>query len=260
MESVYKEEFRLSAGEANAEGEMSIPVLFNKIIEIATTHANSLGIGNPEMTHLSMGWVLSRVVFEASAYPKVNERFSISTWVESWNRHFSVRNFRLDSADGKALIYVRSVWMVLNMETRENAGLGHLMLPEDMISGQTVPVSPQKKHRAIVPSSAAATEGGLYAQEETYHTFRYCDLDYYRHVNTVRYVVLILNQFTLDEMDQNIVGRFEISFLKEGKYGKKMRLLKAEDGMSAWALSFSDMADAACQPIVFARVGLVSRR
>lgn len=259
MEAVYKEEFQLSAGEANAEGEMSIPVLFNKIIEIATTHANALGIGNPAMAHLRMGWVLSRVTFEASAYPKVNEKFSISTWVESWNRHFSVRNFRLDSAGGEALIYVRSVWMVLNMETRENAGLAHLSLPDSSVSGRIVPIEPQKKHRTILPEAAGDGKSLIACEEESYHTFKYCDLDFYRHVNTVRYVVLILNQFSLEEMDNNIVGRFEISFLKEGKYGKEMRILKAEDGLSTWALSFSEATDQAAQPIVFARVSLKDR-
>lgn len=55
----FSRSFFLSAGEVNAEGEMSLPLLVSKIIDIATAHANSLGIGNPSMAAMNRGWVLS---------------------------------------------------------------------------------------------------------------------------------------------------------------------------------------------------------
>ena len=44
--------FFLSANDTNAQAEMSLPVLTSKIIDIATAHAKSLGIGNPAMESL----------------------------------------------------------------------------------------------------------------------------------------------------------------------------------------------------------------
>jgi len=64
MKQEYTESHFLSAGEVNAEGEMSLPILASKIIDIATAHANSLGIGNPDMPDTDMGWVLSRLTVE----------------------------------------------------------------------------------------------------------------------------------------------------------------------------------------------------
>ena len=114
MESIYKEIFFLSAGEANAEQEMSLPILVAKLIDIATTHANSLGIGNPSMLEIHAGWVLSRLTVEMDSYPKVNDDYVISTWVESFNRHFSERAFSISSPNGKIYGYARSVWMVMD--------------------------------------------------------------------------------------------------------------------------------------------------
>ena len=243
MEKVFSQSFYLSAGETNAEQEISLALLTSKIIDIATAHANSLGIGNPSMESLGCGWVLSRIAIEMERYPRVNETYTLSTWVEGWNRHFSVRNFKISDSKGEAYGYAISVWMVLNTSTRENAGLSHLHMNPEMISGETVPIGKFGRHPAIVPmpeakeKTAEAEEkemprGAVRATEPAKsYVFQYADLDFYRHVNTVRYVTLLLNQFTLDEMDTTQVRRLEMAFMREGRYGETVSLLRADDGL-----------------------------
>ena len=72
MEKKISETYFLSAGDTNANGELSLLVLTSKIIDIATSHANSLGIGNPAMEHLGAGWILARLTIEIKKYPKAN--------------------------------------------------------------------------------------------------------------------------------------------------------------------------------------------
>ena len=48
---------------------MSVPVLVSKIIDVATAHANALGIGNPSMVEMRAGWILSRVSVEMVRWP-----------------------------------------------------------------------------------------------------------------------------------------------------------------------------------------------
>lgn len=222
--------FFLSASECNAQGELSLPVLTEKIIDIATDHANSLGIGNPAMEHLGFGWVLSRLAIEMTRYPKVNEKYSITTWIESFNRHFSVRNFEITDGEGSPIGYATSVWMVLNWHTRENAGTSHLNLDASLITGRTAPIAKFGKHAPVSP------EEGFVAGERK---FAYTDLDFYRHVNTVRYVAMILDSFSLEQMDDTFVKRIELAFMREGKYGEFVRLMRKDDELqtSFW---FSD--------------------
>ena len=85
----YTRVFFNSANESNPEQELAITVLVSNLIEIATAHANEIGIGNPSMAHLSAGWVLSRIAIDMEAYPPCNSNYQITTWIESWNRHFS---------------------------------------------------------------------------------------------------------------------------------------------------------------------------
>ena len=169
MTSQFSQTFFLSAGEVNAEGRLSLPLLTAKIIDIATAHANSLGIGNPAMSHLGCGWVLSRLTIEMTHYPAVNNIYTLSTWIEGWNRHFSTRCFRVDDAEGNPLGYARSIWMVMNTVTRDNAGLSHLTLPDGMIPDLPCPIERQAKHTTVPPEMI-----------DRHYTFRYTDIDYYR--------------------------------------------------------------------------------
>lgn len=247
MNVEFTQTFFLSAGETNAEQEMSLPLLTSKIIDIATAHANSLGIGNPAMESRGCGWVLSRIAIDMQRYPHVNESYSLTTWVESWNRHFSVRNFMISDGRGNPMGYATSVWMVLDIKTRENAGLSHLSLSPDMIINKPCPIRRMGKHLSIVPQEYDKKEelprGVIRATAPAIdYTFKYCDLDFYRHVNTVRYVSMLLNQYTLDEMDETQVGRLELSFMRESRYGESVKLLRSDNGFQT-SFALSDASD-----------------
>lgn len=245
MKSEYSEIYFLSANETNPEGEMALQVLVSKLIDIATAHANSLGIGNPDMPDPDMGWVLSRLSVEMTSYPRVNDTIRITTWVESFNRHFSQRAFAIEDEEGKVYGYARSIWMVLNTKTRANAGLGQLQFDQALISGRECPIPKQAKHEKIECETAAT------------YRFTYCDIDAYRHVNTVRYVQLLLNQKGLPVYDANRVSRLELSFLHEARYDETIRIHSSgsADGMTAYYLEDADDS----HPILYARIFLTPR-
>lgn len=51
------------------------------------------------------------------------------------------------------------------------------------------------------------------------YTFRYIDTDSNRHVNSVRYIEMLMNNWTLDHYDHHYISRFEIAYIKECLYG-----------------------------------------
>lgn len=216
MQKIYTETFFLSAGEANAQGEMSLPLLVSKFIDIATAHANSLHFGNPDMAEHHAGWVLSRIALRIDVYPKANEKYSISTWVERWTRRFSVRCFMLSDANGQPLGYARSVWFILSTNSHESLPLTIFDFNPELITADKCPTIDTEKHCEID------------APAVSHYTFQYCDLDFYRHVNTVRYVSLLLNQFSLADMDSTTVTQLEMSFMQEGKYGEEVEVRRQD--------------------------------
>lgn len=255
---IYSEEYYLSAGEGNAQQELSLTRLTDILIDIATSHANSLGIGNPVMADRNAGWVLARLTIEMDSYPKVNQYYKVETWVESWNRHFSERAFRISDKEGNVFGFARSVWMVMTTDTHENYGLSHLRLPENAIVAGKCPIERQEKHRPIMRQGTPAAKAALEAtRSDDYYRFKYCDIDFYRHVNTVRYITLLLNQYSMQDMDSNRVGRIELSFMHEGLYGMEIAIRCAATSPRHDSFLLQDTASE--KPLLFARIRLDAR-
>lgn len=255
MKPYIEKTYFLSASDANAEGFISLTSLTSNIIDIATEHANSLGIGNPSMAHMNAGWILSRLTLDLSDFPKVNSDYVLKTWIEDFNRHFSARCFSISAPDGKIYGYCRSIWLVIDALTHKNLGLSHFNMPEELILGEKAPIPMQQKHFPIVKPEEEVSSKSIRATHEPFqYTFQYCDLDFYRHVNTVRYVTLLLNQFSLKEHDETMVSRLELSFLHEASYGMNTQLLRADSQDDPLLSSFQLTDVISGNALLFARV------
>lgn len=204
----FSKTYYLAAGECNPQGELPLTLLMTRIIEVATLHANSWGVGYERLIRDNQVWVLSRVAIEMIEYPKVNTNYKLTTWIEDYNRHFSQRNMRLDDENGKPLGYVRTIWMVIDMNTRASVDIEKLGYIRDNVSDIPCPIEPQSRLRPIEQGHAVD------------YTFGYMDCDFNRHVNTVRYLSLLMNMFDMDCYDHYFIRRMELSFIKETHYGE----------------------------------------
>ncbi len=206
--------YLLTAGESDASGLMPLTLVTERVIEVATEHANALSIGYADLSKKNIGWVLSRLAIEMKRYPHINEHYSLSSWIESYNKHFSERNFVMTSDDtGEILGYMRSVWAAIDMESRTVADLSDFEKDGFPLSDRECPIA-RISRQPKLPDEAT---------EEKY-TFKYCDLDFNRHVNTVRYLALILNHWSLGHFDRNMVERLDLCFHHECFFGEEVAL------------------------------------
>ncbi len=229
-ETEHSRSYFLSAGESNAEGLMPLTLMVERLIEISTEHANSLGIGYAELIKKNIGWVLSRVSLEMYRYPRINETYVLTTWIESYNRFFSERNIAITAPGGEVLGYARTVWVAMDFEKRALANLTQL-------DRRCFPVADLPCPIDRTPSLAPAGEGATAVP----YTFKYCDLDFNRHVNTVRYIELLLNQKSLEHYDAFVAGRFDIHFHHECRYGQTVELrVESADGSDTFDIVTPD--------------------
>lgn len=205
----------LAAGETDAAGLMPVTLMAARAIEVATLHANALGIGYARLVKHHMGWVLARLTIEVDHYPGINSTYSMTTWIDSINRRFSDRCFEMTDADGRVCARIRSVWVAIDTETRTMADLAAID-PESLpLGGRSCPVD-----RCRQPSIAPGAE----CQQQT-RTWAYSDLDFNRHVNTLRYLAAAIDCHSLEFHDANSICRLEASFDHECHYGDTMTLL-----------------------------------
>lgn len=211
---IYRHEFFLTAGECDAEGHMPLTLLTARLIQVATEHANSLGIGYADLIGRGIGWVLSRVSIEIGRMAGINETYTVETWIEGSNRLFSERCFRITGGDGETIAMARTTWAAIDFEKRtpsDLTALGPILHPDNP---PECPVSRQRKPGPLPDD----------ARRETY-TFRYCNLDFNRHVNTVRYIDLILDRWPLEHYDCRSIKRFDIAFHHECRFGETIDIL-----------------------------------
>lgn len=221
-------DYYLAAGECNPQGEMPLTLLMRRIIEVATFHANSWGVGYARLIEDNHVWVLSRVTIEVTRFPRVNENYRLTTWIEDYNRHFSQRNMRLDDADGNPLGYVRTIWMVIDLTTRASVDISQLSYIRENISDLPCPIEPMSRLRPIAEGHAVD------------YTFGYMDCDFNRHVNTVRYLSHLMNLFDMDCYDRYFIHRMEISFIKETHYGETCQMVIDDNDPMDSLMSITD--------------------
>ncbi|MCM1033701.1 MAG: thioesterase [Odoribacter sp.] len=212
----YSREWFLTAGETNARGIMPVTLIAARAIELATLHANALGIGYSNLSEHSMGWVLARLAIEIYRYPGINETYSMTTWIESLNRHFSDRCFEMTDTGGNTLASIRSMWVAIDTQSRSMADLGNLPIG-------SIPIDTTRKcplGRCRQPAIAPGT-----TVETTRYSFKYTDIDFNRHVNTLRYLEAVLNLRPLEFYDSHIITRLEASFDRECHFGDTVELV-----------------------------------
>ena len=65
VQPVYTHSYTVEPAEANAQQELPLPLLVKRILEVATLHAESWGIGYSDLIKQRQVWVLSRQIGRA---------------------------------------------------------------------------------------------------------------------------------------------------------------------------------------------------
>lgn len=223
IDKVFTANYFLTPGECNPQQRMPLTLLINRLIEVATLHANQVGIGYAFLTKEHQTWVLSRVAVEMKRYPGVNENYSISTWISSISRLFSERDFEICGENGEVIGHARTVWAVIDTRSRQVGDISRISWIKELIPDRECPVDKPSRPRAVAqPEDGAELPEGF---SEAKYRFQYTDIDFNRHVNSSRYIELLLNQWSLAYHDANRLTRFEIAYIHEAHYDMDARLL-----------------------------------
>lgn len=150
----------LSAALCDATGHLSMASLETRLIVAATRHADLLGVGYRELAAKGLAWVLSRMSIEMTAMPGILDVFSITTWVESFNRHLSYRNFAIHGADGSPIGYARSLWACIDINLRRTSELGSVPGCETALE---CPIAPIRRVAAPGPDAEVLPGGFTYS-------------------------------------------------------------------------------------------------
>lgn len=195
--------------------KVTLPVICNYMLDAASIHAKERGFGYERMLKDNVTWVLSRLSIEMKEYPAQNQSLIVETWVESVVRLFTQRCFRFIDQNGKVIGYARTIWAVIDINTRRPVDiLSRLPDLSNYINLEMeCPISKMEKISAV--ENVEPTIG---------YTVRYSDIDINKHTNSVKYIEHILNIFGLNFFSEKFICKFEMVYLAEGIFGDKVKL------------------------------------
>ncbi len=190
-------------------GRLSWRFMGNHLLRCASLHAGNWGFGFEDMQRTHHVWVLSRLVVELDEMPKTGEYYAIETWVSRIYRQFTDRLFAVTGPQGRTYGYAFSTWALINMDTRQPLDL--VSLPEDGFTKALIPTDVPIKGpgRIRVKSDVPARKVQTC----------YSDLDINGHVNSIRYIEMMLDLFPKSRYDRARVRRLEVAYCLESYCG-----------------------------------------
>ena len=163
---------------------------------------------------INRSWVLSRLAIEMNEMPQQYTKFNVETWVESAMRFFTSRNFAVIGDDGHTYGYGRSIWAMIDTESRQPTDIFAIddgAINNWIVKDKECPID--KGGRVKMSDNAQ-----LVRTIDTY----YNDVDINGHINSVKYIEHVLDLWPLDWYRDHSIRRFEIAYVAEAHAGDQL--------------------------------------
>lgn len=214
LDKIGEYEFIAEPFHCDFSHQLMLGHLGNSMLNAAGYHSNDRGYGMEYLNTVHRTWVLSRLTIEMDTLPKAYDKFKIATWVEGAMKYFTSRNFTVTSSEGQTLGYGRSIWAMIDTNTRQPVDI--LAVRDGLISEyiETEKPCPIKK------SSRVKIEGES-VLKRTIDTY-YNDVDINGHINSVKYIEHTLDLFDLDFYKEYRLKRCDVAYVAESHQGDKL--------------------------------------
>ncbi|UPS45487.1 thioesterase [Prevotella sp. E15-22] len=222
MEKVGKYQFLAEPFHCDFSGRLFMGHLGNHLLNAADFHSTDRGFGMKYLMTIKRSWVLSRLAIEVNEMPEQYTKFNVETWVENAMRFFTQRNFAVTDDNGKVYGYGRSVWAMIDTDSRQPCDI--LSIKDGAINEwiEAEKPCPIDKGGRVKMSDNAEFVHAI----DTY----YNDVDINGHINSVKYIEHVLDLWSIDWYKAHRIQRFEIAYVAESHAGDKLSFYREETG------------------------------
>ena len=218
MAEITTYNFRIVPQDVDFTLRASASSVISYMLNVAGIDADNKGFGVERLQSNSYTWVLSRLGVEITTQPQQFEDVEIDTWVNEFNRLSSTRNFRMHTGNRHLAAGV-SQWCMINKERRQVVDMALLKVTyERAMVAEPSPIAAPARLRAIEPTTT------------TSRPVVYSDIDFNRHVNTLRYVDMVSDAIPLELIEHNNGMRIDFNFIAEARYGETLTIGTSAEG------------------------------
>ena len=218
MKSVYTIRQRVGASMCDASGRLGLANTFALFQDIASEHAEEIGVGFAAMRERNSFWLTVRTRVRFYRRPALMEPFEASTWAHAPGATRCDRFYRMTAGE-EPLAEGRTEWCVYDIEKGAVRPASEAGFDEDFtFCEDTVLGEPYARfHHNFTDADRACT-----------HAVRPSEVDLGRHMNNVAYLRLLTDSFSLEEQEKLDVEEMEILFCMPCFEGQALDVLRRE--------------------------------
>jgi acyl-ACP thioesterase len=216
MLDIIKEAISVRFGDVDRSNRLTLGAAFGFFQEAALTHADNLGVGFDAFAKAGQGWILSRISVFVENRPSYGETITVESWPRGYEKLFALRDYAIRDNSGKIIARGRAEWLILDIEKRRP------LRAKDIV--EKLPLN------AGVDALPAGTLNLKERDDLVKINERkavYSDIDYYGHVNNVRYIQWIQDVIDPDILDAAGQMRLDINYVSETLPGETVGLWSA---------------------------------
>lgn len=203
----YAKDYQVKYFDVDAQNKLKLSNLMDLLLETSNEQTVQLGVSAADLLEQNLGWVVTQYHIEINALPKLNQKITLQTKATGYNRFFCYRDFWVLDEQGQELIYVRSIWITLNLTTRK-------LEPLSSDISQKIGAPEVKK----VQKFPRIKFTDLTTPSQPYRV-RYYDLDGNHHVNNSHYFEWMIDTIPVDFLTTHQLQQIDIKFENEVLYG-----------------------------------------
>ena len=201
MEAQLSREITVLPSVCDAQMKLSIPDLFAQFMDVATLHAEALGVGAQAMMARGLFWLTVKTKVRILRRPRLLETVTLSTRPLVPEKVRAVREYRLEQG-GELLAEGKTEWAVVGMADGKLQPMADVF-PAELELGRE-PSYPAPFAR-IRPDFSEAEALGQYRVRAT-------DIDLGGHMNNIAYLRAVLGLLPGRELKALPQGELEIVF------------------------------------------------
>ncbi|MDR0420445.1 MAG: acyl-ACP thioesterase [Prevotellaceae bacterium] len=196
-----------TASEVDFSLRATIVSMIGYILDTASVDADKKGFGVKKLNSENRSWVISRMALDLYRLPYKYETIDITTWVNDYGKLLTTRNFFVTDENNCSIFAAVTQWAMIDLSTRRPLDLRNVDEYKRYMCIEQSPINNPIKIAAINP------------QQTIIHKVAYSDIDFNRHVNSLRYFTLMIDMLPIEFLANTNPIHVEVNFLHESQYG-----------------------------------------
>ena len=223
MKAYLNENRLVYLSDTDYSGYLSVPSMFRYFQDIATCHADILGVGYQNMIKKNMFWVAVKTIVEIKNRPYVNDNIILETFPSEPVKLRCDRNYNIYDFKGDIMIQAKTEWTVINFITKRPEQFREVYPSNiEYVDDKPILLTNYSKYDQL---SADYNKVCEYKVVST-------DLDLGMHLNNAEYIRIIFSLYKTEELKNMNITKVEINYKSPAYEGEVITFYKKESTYS----------------------------